>query len=180
MCLSIEVPKWAAPGIKANVVSICLSQTFADCGQGSGMKEFYVRLSVFLSFFLSFCLYVRLSINPSVHPSVSPSVHSSFFPSLTSPSSLAPFSVSLIYIFLVSFLGSHVIGLLNMCSNVHTTAYMQLLDFFYCQFCTWNIWFQISTYLKDFSWKINGPKLARLCGKKKFIKHQTFMISSIR
>jgi hypothetical protein len=34
--------------------------------------------------------------------------------------------------------------------------------------------------LKDFSWKINGPKLARLCGKKKFIKHQTFMISSIR
>ncbi len=136
----------------------------------------YVRPSVFLSFFLSFCLSVRPSISPSVHPS--------FFPSLTSPSSLAPFSVSLIYIFLVSFSGSHVIGLLSMCSNVHTTAYMQLLDFFYCQmfcqFCTWNIWFQISTYLKDFSWKINGPKLARLCGKKKFIKHQTFMINSIR
>jgi hypothetical protein len=54
----------------------------------------------------------------------------SFFPSLTSPSSLAPFSVSLIYIFLVSFSSSHVIGLFNMCSNVHTTAYMQLLDFF--------------------------------------------------
>jgi hypothetical protein len=124
--------------IKANVVSVCLSvcssQTFADCGQGSGMKELYVRPSVrpfvrlpfFFSFFLGFCLSVR--------PSVSPSVHPSFFPSLTSPSSLAPFSVSLIYIFLVSFSGSHVIGLLNMCSNVHTTAYMQLLDFFYCQF----------------------------------------------
>jgi hypothetical protein len=81
-------------------------------------------------------------------------------------------------------LGSHMIGLLSMCSNVHTTTYMQLLDFFYCQifcqFCTWNIWFQIPTYLKDFSWKINGPKLAKLCGNKKFIKHQTFMISSIR
>jgi hypothetical protein len=94
------------------------------------MKELYVRMSIrpssflpsFLSFFLSFCLSVRSS--------VSPSVHLSFFPSLTSPSSLAPFSVSLIYIFLVSFSGSHVIGLLNMCSNVHTTAYMQLLDFF--------------------------------------------------
>ncbi len=151
---------------------MCSSQTFADCGQGSGMKELYVRPSVrpsiflpsFLSFFVSFCLSVR--------PSVSPSVHLSFFPSLTS---LPPFFVSLIYIFLVSFSGSHVIGLLSMCSNVHSTAYMQLLDFFYCQFfCqfyTWNIWFQISTYLKDFSWKINGPKLARFCGKKKFIKH---------
>jgi hypothetical protein len=135
--------------IKANVVSVCLFVCLSVtdiCGQGSGMKKLYVR------------------------PSVSPSVHPSFFPSLTSPSSLAPFSVSLIYIFLVSFSGNHVIGLLNMCSNVHTTAYMQLLDFFYCQifcqFCTWNIWFQISTYLKDFSWKINGPKLARLCGKK--------------
>ncbi len=82
--------------------------------------------SVFLSFFLSFCLFVR--------PSVSPSVHPSFFPSLTSPSSLAPFLVSLIYIFLVSFSGSHMIGLLSICNNVHTTAYMQLLDFFYCQF----------------------------------------------
>ncbi len=131
-----------------------------------------VRLPFFISFFLSFCL--------PVCPSVSPSVHPSFFPSLTSPSSLAPFSVSLIYIFLVSFSGIHVIGLLSMCNNVHTTTYMQFLDFFYCQFCTWNIWFQISTYLKDFSWKINGPKLAKLCGKKKFIKHQTFMISSIR
>jgi hypothetical protein len=122
----------------------------------------YVRPSSFLSFFLSFCL--------SVHPSVSPSVHSSFF-----PSSLAPFSVSLIYTFLVSFSGSHVVRLLSMCSNVHTTAYRQLLDFFYCQIvlpiCTWNIWFQILTYLKDFSWKINGPKLARLCGKKNFLKH---------
>ncbi len=122
----------------------------------------FVRLPFFLSFFLNFCL--------SVHSSVSPSVHPSFFPSLTSPSSLAPFSVSFIYIFLVSFSGSHVISLLSMCSNVHTIAYMQLLDFFYyqifCQFYTWNIWFQISTYLKDFSWKINGPKLARLCGKK--------------
>jgi hypothetical protein len=33
-----------------------------------------------------------------------------------------------------------VIGLLSMCSNVHTIAYMQFLDFFYCQifcqFCT--------------------------------------------
>ncbi len=90
------------------------------------MKELYVRQSVrlpfFLSFFLSFCLSVRPSVNPSVHPT--------FFPSLTSPSSLTPFSVSLIYIFLVSFSGSHVIGLLSMCSNVHTTAYMQLLDFF--------------------------------------------------
>ncbi len=86
----------------------------------------YVRPSVhlpfFLYFFLSFCLSVR--------PSVSPSVHLSFFPSLTSPSSLAPFSISLIYIFLVSFSGNHVIGLLSMCSNVHTTTYMQLLDFF--------------------------------------------------
>ncbi len=85
----------------------------------------YVRSSVhlpsFLSFFLSFYLFVRPSVRPSVHPS--------FVPSLTSPSSLAPFSVSLIYIFLVSFSGSHVIGLLSMCSNVHTTAYMQLLDF---------------------------------------------------
>jgi hypothetical protein len=54
-----------------------------------------VRPSVFLSFFLSFCLSVR--------PSVSPSVHLSFFLSLTSPSSPAPFSVSLIYIFLVFF-----------------------------------------------------------------------------
>jgi hypothetical protein len=27
-----------------------------------------------------------------------------------------------------------VIGLLSMCNNVHTIAYMQLLDFFYCQF----------------------------------------------
>jgi hypothetical protein len=116
--------------------------------------------------------FVRLSVLPSL------------FPSLTSPSSLAPFSVSLIYIFLVSFLGSHVIGLLSICSNVHIIAYMQLLDFFYCQFfcqfCTWNIWLKISTYLKDFSWKINGPKLARLCEKKKFMKHQTFMICSIR
>ncbi len=106
-------------------LSVCSSQTFADRGQGSGMKELYVhpsvRPSVFLSFFLSFCLSVR--------PFVSPSIHPSFFQSLTSPSSLAPFSVSLIYIFLVSFSGSHVIGLLNMCSNVHTTAYMQLLDF---------------------------------------------------
>jgi hypothetical protein len=87
--------------------------------------------------FCSFCLSVRLSVspfvhpsvNPSVHPSVNPSVHPSFFPSLTSPSSLAPFSVSLIYIFLVSFSGSHMIGLFSMCSNVHITAYMQLLDF---------------------------------------------------
>jgi hypothetical protein len=144
------------------------------------MKELYKRTSVrpssFLSFFPSFCLYIRLSVNPSVHLS--------FFLSLTSPSSLAPFSVLFIYIFLVFFSGSHVIGLLCMCKNVHTIAYMQLLDFFYCHIflpiCTWNIWFQISTYLKDFSWKINGPKLARLCGKKKFLKHQTFMISSIR
>jgi hypothetical protein len=135
-----------------------------------------LRTSVFLSFFFSFlvcvCLFVR--------PSVSPSVHLSFFSSLTSPSSLAPFFVSLIYIFLVFFSGIHVIGLLSMRSNVHTTAYVQLLDFFYCQIflpiCTWNIWFQISTYLKDFSWEINGPKLARLCGKKKFLKHQTFMV----
>ncbi len=89
-----------------------------------------VRLPFFLSFFLSFCLSIRPSLSPSVHPS--------FFPSLTSPSSLAPFS--LIYIFLVSFSGNHVIGLLSMCSNVHTTSYMQLLDLFYCQifcqFCT--------------------------------------------
>jgi hypothetical protein len=122
-----------------------------------------LRTSVFLSFFLSFWLSVR--------PSVSPSVHLSFFPSLTSPSSLAPFSVSLIYIFLVFFSGGHVIGLLSMCSNVHTSAYTQLLDFFYCQIFlpirTWNIWFLISTCLKDFPWEINGPKLARLCGKKK-------------
>jgi hypothetical protein len=116
--LSVEVPKWAAPSVgprfchKANVVSVCLSQTFVDCGQGSGMKErLSVRPSSFLSFFLSFCLCVHLT--------VSLSVHSSFFPSLTSPSSLAPFSVSLIYIFLVSFSGSHVIGLFSMCSNVH-------------------------------------------------------------
>ncbi len=84
-----------------------------------------LRTSDFLSFFLSLCMSIR--------PSVNPSVHMSFFPSLTSPSSLAPFSVSLIYIFLVFFSGSHVIGLLSMCSNVHTTAYVQLLDFFYCQ-----------------------------------------------
>ncbi len=51
-----------------------------------------IRLPFFLSFFLSFCLFV--------HPFVSLSVHLSFFPSLTSPSSLASFSVSLIYIFL--------------------------------------------------------------------------------
>ncbi len=136
-----------------------------DCGHGSGMKELYVCTSVRFPFFLSFCLSIRPSLSPSVHPS--------FFPSLTSPSSLAPFS--LIYIFLVSFSGNHVIGLLSMCSNVHTIAYMQLLDLFYCQifcqFCTWNIWFQISTYLKDFSWKINGPKLAKLCGNFFFIKH---------
>ncbi len=88
-----------------------------------------LRTSVFLSFFFSFlvcvCLFVR--------PSVSPSVHLSFFSSLTSPSSFAPFFVSLIYIFLVFFSGIHVIGLLSMRSNVHTTAYVQLLDFFYCQ-----------------------------------------------
>jgi hypothetical protein len=123
-----------------------------------------LRTYVRPSSFLSFCLSIRPSLSPSVHPS--------FFPSLTSPSSLAPFS--LIYIFLVSFSGNHVIGLLSMCSNVHTTAYMQLLDLFYCQifcqFCTWNIWFQMSTYLKDFSWKINGPKLAKLCGKKRVYK----------
>jgi hypothetical protein len=139
-------------------------------------SSMYVQLSFFLSFFLSLCMSIR--------PSVNPSVHLCFFPSLTSPSSLAPFSVSLIYTFLVFFSGNHVIGLLSMCSNVHTTAYVQLLDFFFCQIClpicTWNIWFQISTYLKDFSWEINGPKLARLCGKKKFLKHQTFMVSSIR
>ncbi len=71
-----------------------------------------VRLPFFLSFFLSFYVSIRPSLGPSVHPS--------FFPSLTSPSSLAPFS--LIYISLVSFSGNHVIGLLSMCSNVHTTA----------------------------------------------------------
>ncbi len=88
---------------------------------GSGMKELYIRPSSFLSFFLSFFV------------SVYSSVRQSFFPSLTSPSSLAPFSVSLIYIFFKKISSSHVIGLLNMCSNVHTTAYVQLLDFFYCQ-----------------------------------------------
>jgi hypothetical protein len=114
---------------KANVVSVCLFITDI-CGLRPGQWDeralrtsvrSFVRSSSFLSFFLSFCL--------SVCPSVSPSVHPSFFPSLTSPSSLAPFSVSLIYMFLVSFSGNHVIGLLSMCSNVHTTAYMQLLDF---------------------------------------------------
>ncbi len=122
--------------IKANVVSICLSE-LRIVARAVGWKSYtYVRSSVCLPFFLSFlisiCMFVRPSVLPSVHPSVSPSVHPSFFPSLTSPSSLAPFSVSLIYIFLVSFSGSHVISLLSMCSNVHTTAYMQLLDFFYC------------------------------------------------
>ncbi len=169
--------EWCSHGlptsIKENVVvSVCLcvrQRHSRVTARAVGWKSSTyvhpsVRPSSFLSFFLSFCLSVR--------PSVNPSVHLSFFPSLTSPSSFAPFSVSLIYIFLVSFSGSHVIGLLSMCSNVHTTAYMQLLDFFYCQIflpiCTWNIWFQVSTYLKDFSWKINGPKLARLCGKKNF------------
>jgi hypothetical protein len=114
--------------IKANVVvSVCLCvrhRHLRIAARAVGWKSStYVCPSVHLPFFLSsFYLFVR--------PSVSPSVHLSFFPSLTSPSSLAPFFVSLIYIFLVSFSGSHVIGLLNMCSNVHTTAYMQLLDFF--------------------------------------------------
>jgi hypothetical protein len=160
-------------GIKANVVSVCSSQTFADCGQGNGMKELYIRPSVHPSSFLSFFLRICLSI----HPSVSPSVHPSFFLSLTSPSSLAPFSVSLIYIFLVSFSATTWLAY-----SVCVVMYILLPtcnSLIFCQFCTWNIWFQISTYLKDFSWKINGPKLARLCGKKKFIKHKTFMISSI-
>jgi hypothetical protein len=183
--LFVEVPKWAALGVgtfqarcgsfrdlvsvtkQTWCLSVCVFVTDIRGLRPGQWDERALRSSVclpsFLSLFLSFCL--------SIHPSVSPSVHPSFFSSLTSPSSLAPFSVSLIYIFLISFLGSHVIGLFSMCSNVHTIAYMQLLDFLYCQFCTWNIWFQISTYLKDFSWKINGPKLARLCGKKKFIKH---------
>ncbi len=175
--------EWRSHGlptsIRANVVvSVCLCVPHRHSRivpRAVGWKT-YVRLPFFLFFFLSLCLSVR--------PSVNPSVHLSFFPSLTSPSSLAPFSVSLIYIFLVFFSSIHVIGLLSMHSNVHTTAYLQLLDFFYCQIflpiCTWNIWFQISTYLKDFSWEINGPKLARICGKKKLLKHQTFMVSSIR
>jgi hypothetical protein len=119
--------------IKANVVSVCLFVTDIRGLRLGQWDERALRTSVrpssFLSFFLSFCLSVRLSVSPFVHPSVNPSVHPSFFPSLTSPSSLAPFSVSLIYIFLVFFSGSHVIGLLSMCSNVHTTAYMQILDF---------------------------------------------------
>jgi hypothetical protein len=166
--LSVQVPKWIAPGIKANVVSVCLFVIDIRELRPGQWDERALRTSIRPFVFLSFLVSVR----PSVHPSVSLSVYSSFFLSLTSPSSLAPFSVSLIYIFLVFFSSNHVIGLLSMRSNVHTTAYMQLLDFFNCQFCTWNIWFQISTYLKDFSWKINGPKLARLCGKKKFIKHR--------
>jgi hypothetical protein len=72
--------------IKANVVSVCLSvcssQTFADCGQGSGMKELYVRPSIcpsirpssflffFFSWFLSVCSSVRQSFRPSVLLSV--------------------------------------------------------------------------------------------------------------
>ncbi len=177
--------EWRSHGlptsIRANVVVsvyLCVLHRHSRiAAKAVGWKSStYVRLPFFLFFFLSLCLSIRLS--------VSPSVHLSFFPSLTSPSSLAPFSVSLIYIFLVFFSGIHVIGLLSMHSNVHTTAYVQLLDFFYCQIflpiCTWNIWFQISTYLKDFSREINGPKLARLCGKKKLLKHQTFMVSSIR
>jgi hypothetical protein len=168
--------EWRSHGlptsIRANVVVfVCLCvphKHLRIAARAVGWKSStYVRLPFFLSFFLSLCPFIR--------PSVSPSVHLSFFPSMTSPSSLAPFSVSLIYIFLVFFLGSHVIGLFSMCSNVHTTACVQLLDFFYYQIflptCTWNIWFQISNYLKDFSWEINGPKLARPCGKKKFLKH---------
>ncbi len=108
-----------------------------NMGRKSSM---YVRLSFFLSFFLSLCMSIR--------PSVNPSVHLSFFPSLTSPSSLAPFSVSLIYTFLVFFSSSHVIGLLNMCSNVHTTAYVQLLDYFFCQifFANLHLKYMISNF----------------------------------
>jgi hypothetical protein len=126
------------------VVSVCVFVTDIRRLRSGQWGERALRTSVrfpsFLSFLVSVCSSVRLpsflSYFLSVRPSVSPSVHPSFFPSLTSPSSLAPFSVSLIYICLVSFSVSHVIGLLSMCSNVHTTAYMHLLDFFYCQiFC---------------------------------------------
>ncbi len=138
-----------------------------------------LRMSVFLSFFFSFLVCVCLFVRPSVLPSICPS-----FRHWPPHHPLPHFPFRLFIYFLVFFSGIHVIGLLSMRSNVHTTAYVQLLDFFYCQIflpiCTWNIWFQISTYLKDFSWEINGPKLARLCGKKKLLKHQTFMVSSIR
>jgi hypothetical protein len=125
----------------------------------------YVRLPSFLSFFLSLC--------PSIRPSVSPSVHLSFFPSLTSPSSLAPFSVSLIYIFLVFFSGSHVIGLLSMCSNVHTTVYVQLLDFFLLPdlFANLHLKYMISNF-KLFEGFFRGkwmvPNWLNLVGKKSF------------
>ncbi len=79
MHLSIEVPKWTALGLKCSsarcglwwqrdtrkrgvYLSVCSSQTFADCGQGSGMKELYVRPSVRLSFFLSFLVSICSSV----------------------------------------------------------------------------------------------------------------------
>jgi len=74
---------WRSFGFRSNGVEGGLNS--------HGMKKLYVRPSFFLSFFLS------------VRPSVSPSVHSSFFPSLTSPSSLAPFFVSLIYLYFFNF-----------------------------------------------------------------------------
>ncbi len=58
-----------------------------------------VLLSIRPSVRQSFCPSVHQSFHPSVHPFVSPSVHLS----LTSPSSFTPFSILLIYIFLVSF-----------------------------------------------------------------------------
>ncbi len=105
--------------IKANMVVSVRHRHSQIVAMAVGSKSStYVRPSihpsVFLSFFLSFYVSIRPSLGPSVHPS--------FFPSLTSPSSLAPFSF--IYISLVSFSGNHVIGLLSMCSNVRTTAYL--------------------------------------------------------
>ncbi len=127
MRLSVKVPKWVAPGAGTfqarckRGVCLCVRHRHSRIAARAVVwkSSMFVRPSSFLSFFLSFYLFIRPFVLLSV---------------INLPSSLAPFSVSLIYIFLIFFSSSHVIGLLSMCNNVHTIAYMQLLDFFYCQF----------------------------------------------
>ncbi len=118
-------------GIKANVVSICSSQTFTDCGQGSGMKELYVHPYVhpssFLSFFLSFCSSVRQSFRPSVrhsfHPSVRPSILSSLCPSVL-PSIRPSILLSVINLPIIS-------------CPIFRFAYLYFFSFFFGQPCDW-------------------------------------------